>query len=308
MNWAPNLSMAGLEQSGLRPGRLAPWHGGRCGIRARSGSGSLSRRAESAGLAGADPDRRAGRAVDDRSASNNRQVERRSRRCEPLEDRCRPGHYRGFRARPSSPASFRRRALLVGPRPFATAAVSEFHGWSPSMLPALQPVGRLLAQLGTLLAQFVVALSLLYLIPDRIRVMTRSLALGPSAILRHLATGLALAVCLAAVADPSRCFRCTCFRCHSSCLACCFASALIGAAAIDADPRAGAAPSSGLVFATARCRALALGTLIFAVTVIPVAGDLFLALTLITGAGVAVASHFGSGTLVDAGPSRGGRG
>lgn len=189
---------------------------------------------------------------------------------------------------------FPARALLFGPRPFAGVDVSEFHGWSPAMLPVLQPAGSILAQLGALLAQFVVALILLYLIPDRIRVMTHSLALGPSAILRHLATGLALAVCLAAVGILSV-LSLHMFPLPFILLGLLFASALMGAAAITLTVGRGLLRRAEW-YSNRPVRALALGTLIVsAVAVIPVAGDLILALTLITGAGVAVATRFGTG-------------
>lgn len=186
------------------------------------------------------------------------------------------------------------RDFSSGPRPFAPAAVPELRGWNPSLLPALQPAGRLLAQLGAFLAQFVVALILLYLIPDRMRVMTRSLALGPSAILRHLVTGLALAVCLAAVGSLSV-LSLHMFPLPFIMLGLLFAMALIGAAAITLTVGRGLLRRAEW-YSNRPVRALALGTLIVsAVAVIPVAGDLLLALTLITGAGVAMATRFGTG-------------
>lgn len=186
------------------------------------------------------------------------------------------------------------RALLFGPRPFAGGDVSAIHGWNSSMLPVLQPAGRILAQLGALLAQFVVALILLYLMPNRIRVMTRSLTLGPSAILRHLVTGLALAVCLAAVGVLSV-LSLHMFPLPFILLGLLFASALIGAAAITLTVGRGLLRRAGW-YSNGPVRALALGTLIVsALAVIPFAGDLILALTLITGAGVAVATRFGTG-------------
>ncbi len=186
------------------------------------------------------------------------------------------------------------RALLSGPRPFAGLDGSGIHGWNQSMLPVLQPAGRILAQLGALLAQFVVALILLYLIPDRIRVMAHSMTLGPLAVLRHMATGLALAVCLAAVGVLSV-LSLHMFPLPFILLGLLFASALMGAAAITVTVGRGLLRRAEW-YSNRPVRALALGTLIVsAVAVIPVAGDLILALTLITGAGVAVATRFGTG-------------
>lgn len=162
------------------------------------------------------------------------------------------------------------------------------------MLPALQPVGRLLAQLGAILAQFVVALIVLYLIPDRIRVMTRSLALGPSAILRHLATGLVLAVCLVAVGSLSV-ISLHMFPLPFILLGLLFGTALMGAAAITLSVGRWLLRRAEW-YSNRPVRALALGTLLIsAVAVLPVAGDMILALTLITGAGVAMATRFGTG-------------
>jgi hypothetical protein len=187
------------------------------------------------------------------------------------------------------------RALLSGSRPFAGPDVSEIHGWNQSILPVLQPAGRILAQLGALLAQFVVALILLYLIPARIRGMAHSMTLGPRRVVRNLVTGLALAICLAAVGVLSV-LSLHMFPLPFILLGLLFASALMGAAAITL------AVGRGLLrraawYGDRPIRALALGTLIVsALAVVPFAGDLFLALTLITGAGVAVATHFGTGS------------
>lgn len=186
------------------------------------------------------------------------------------------------------------RGLLFGPRPFAGPDGSAIHGWNSAVLPALQPAGRVLAQLGVLLAQFVVALILLYLIPDRIQVMTHSLTLGPQTVFRHLATGVALVACLAAVGSLSV-LSLHMFPLPFILLGLLFASALMGAAAITLCVGRGLLRRAEW-YGNRPVRALALGTLIVsAVAVIPVAGDLILALTLISGAGVAVATRFGTG-------------
>jgi hypothetical protein len=186
------------------------------------------------------------------------------------------------------------RALLFGPRPLAGGDVSAIHGWSPWMLPVLGPAGRILAQLGALLAQFVVALILLYVIPDRIRVMAQAMTLGPRSVLRHLGSGLALAVSLAAAGVLSV-LSLHMFPLPFILLGLLFTTALIGAAAIALAVGRGLLRRAGW-YGNRPARALALGTLIMsAVAVVPAAGELALALTLITGAGVCVATRFGTG-------------
>ncbi len=191
-------------------------------------------------------------------------------------------------------AFFPTHPFLYGPRPFRFGEGPGLRGWSPLMGPVLGPLVRILGQVGTLLAQFVVGVIFLYLVPDNIQFMAKSVSLGTRKVLRDLAMGFVLAITLAAVAVLSALSLHT-FPLPFILLGLLFVVALAGVLAIALAIGRGLLQRAGW-YRQRPLLGLALGILIVsAVALIPILGDVVLGLVLLTGAGVAVATHFGTG-------------
>lgn len=187
---------------------------------------------------------------------------------------------------------------LFGPHLFRSPNAAGLPGLrgGPSLSPlVIQPAVRILGHVATLLAQFVIGLVLLYLVPRHIQFMAKAVGAGARRWLRDLALGLALVVLLGAVGLLSALSLRT-FPLPFIVLGLLFIVASVGVVAI------GLAIGRGLLQRAGWYRqrpvlGLALGTLIIsAVALIPILGDIVLGLILLTGAGVAVATHFGTGS------------
>jgi hypothetical protein len=154
-------------------------------------------------------------------------------------------------------------------------------------------VRGLTADVGGWLAEFLVGTFLLYLAPRRMRGMARALDTGGVALLRQLAIGLALVVVLAAMAVLAA------LSIHTLPLpfilvGVFFLAALTGVVAISFELGRAMLARAGW-YGQRPLAALALGTLVvFAASRIPFLGVVVLIVVALTGAGVVVATHFGS--------------
>jgi hypothetical protein len=154
------------------------------------------------------------------------------------------------------------------------------------------------ANFATLLAsfvtQFLLGVLILYLVPDRVRNMAKDLSKGWQRVLKFLAVGVLMVVIIGAVGLLSI------LAVHTMplpfiLLGILFLASLTGVVVFAYQlgfvmlTRAGWISRSPLL-------SLVLGTLIiFALTNAPYLGSIFLILVLLTGAGMSIATHFGSG-------------
>ncbi len=160
--------------------------------------------------------------------------------------------------------------------------------------PVDRPLDRLAAEVASLLAQYLAGVMMLFLVPHRMRRMLRAIALGPRELLRFLAIGLLLTAGLAAVGVLAM-LSVHLLPLPFLLLAGLFAASLAGCVAL-AYALGHALLAKGGWSGRAPLWPLAMGTLVlFALTRVPFLGMLVLIVTGLTGAGVAVATRFGSG-------------
>ncbi len=188
------------------------------------------------------------------------------------------------------------RPSLFGPRFIRGAdepGLSGLRGGLPLSPPMILPAAHILGNVGTLLAEFAFGMVLLYLLPRHIQHMAKAVSLGWRRLLRDLALGLAIVILLAAVGLLSA-FSLRTFPLPFIVLGLLFIVASAGMVAIALAMGRGLLQRAGW-YRQRPLLGLALGTVIIsAFGVIPVLGDVVLALVLLTGAGVAVATHFGT--------------
>jgi len=156
-------------------------------------------------------------------------------------------------------------------------------------------VGSLVGNLATLVRDFLAGSLVLFLLPDRMRAMASGARGGLRRLLRSFVVGLLIAVVLGAIAMLSMLSLHT-FPLPFLLAAMFFLQAWIGSVALAFALGQVCLERAGW---TARqpLRALAFGTLVlFAVTTIPYLGWVLLAVIWLTGAGVTLTTHFGSGS------------
>jgi len=156
-------------------------------------------------------------------------------------------------------------------------------------------VGSLVGNLATLVRDFLAGSLVLFLLPERMRAMTFGARGGFRRLLRPFFVGLLIAVVLGAIALLSMLSFHT-FPLPFLLAAVFFLQAWIGSVALAF--ALGEAWLSRAGWSTRRpLYALAYGTLLlFAATTIPYAGWVFLGVIWLTGAGVTLTTHFGSGS------------
>lgn len=190
------------------------------------------------------------------------------------------------------------RQTFFGPRLFRgpnAAGLPALRGELPGPPLVIQPAARIVGHLATLLAQFVIGLVLLYLVPRHIQFMAKAVSSGARRLLRDLALGFALVILLGVVGLLSALSLRT-FPLPFIVLGLLFIVASVGVVAIALAMGRGLLQRAGW-YRQRPLLGLALGTLIVsAVALIPILGDIVLGLILLTGAGVAVATHFGTGS------------
>jgi hypothetical protein len=154
------------------------------------------------------------------------------------------------------------------------------------------------ANFATLIAsfvtQFLLGVLILYLVPDRVRNMAQNLSRGWQQVLKFFAAGVLMVVILGAVGLLSI------LAVHTMplpfiLLGILFLASLSGLAALAYQLGFAMLTQAGWT-SRSPITSLALGTLIlFALTNAPYLGTIFLIIVLLTGAGMAIATRFGSG-------------
>jgi hypothetical protein len=190
---------------------------------------------------------------------------------------------------------FPEQPTFSGPRFLRGSDQPDLRGGIPLPDLAVRPAIRMLGHIGTLLAQFVLGMVLVYLLPRHIQYMAKAVSMGWTKLLRDLALGLAIVILLAAVGLLSALSLRT-FPLPFIVLGLLFIVASAGMVGIALAVGRGLLERAGW-YRQRPLLALALGTVIISTFgLIPVFGDIVLALVLLTGAGVAVATHFGTGS------------
>lgn len=184
------------------------------------------------------------------------------------------------------------RPLVWPPRAGALAVHAEALPWRAGSLPPLTEgvAGVAVA----LLAHYLLGVVLLFLIPHRVRWMADALRPGGRRLARIFLIGLIAAVLMAAIGLLAA-ISVQMFPLPFLLLGLLFVAALGGVAAIEFELGRGLLSRAGW-YGDRPLLALAYGTLLtFALTNLPLVGWLALAGLWLTGAGVAVATRFGSG-------------
>ena len=176
-------------------------------------------------------------------------------------------------------------------RPVLTGWHSEVPAWR---LGAPQPIEGLAAEGVGLLANYLLAIVLVFVLPRRVRRMAESLRPGGRKLARILLIGLACAILAAAVSILAA-FSVQMLPVPFLLLGMLFLSALVGVVAIEFELGRELLARAGW-YADRPLLALALGTLlIFSLTRLPLLGWLTLVVVWLTGAGTSVVTRFGSG-------------
>ena len=177
------------------------------------------------------------------------------------------------------------------PRPVLTGWHSEVAAWRAG---APAPIEGLAAEGVGLLANFLLAVVMVFVLPRRVRRMAESLRPGGRRLARIFLIGLACAVLAAAVSILAA-FSVQMLPVPILLLGMLFLASLVGVVAIEFELGRELLTRASW-YAERPLLALALGTLlIFALTRLPILGWLALAGAWLTGTGVAVVTRIGSG-------------
>lgn len=181
--------------------------------------------------------------------------------------------------------------LTWPPRPVLTGWHSEAPAWRVSAPP---PIEGLAAEGVGLVAQYLLAIVIVFVIPRRMRRMAESLRPGGRRLARIFLIGLACAVLAAAVSILAA-FSVQMLPVPFLLLGMLFLAALVGVVAMEFELGRELLVRAGW-YAERPLLALALGTLLtFALTRLPILGWLTLAAVWLTGAGTSVVTRIGSG-------------